>query len=92
MEGGIVAMTIAERVSLFVTALMARQHLVFKGEMTATEEKEGYEDAISRLRIELTDQELEDFMNGVALEIHKRQTELSSLGRPIPGNDPQKPN
>jgi hypothetical protein len=86
------AMTIADRVSVFIAALMARQYLVSKGEMTATEEQEGDEDAISRLRIELTDQEFEDFMNGFALSIHKRETELSSLSRPIPGNDPQKPN
>ena len=85
-------MTIDERVVQFIAASMARTFLVSKGEMTEAEAHDRNEDALIQLRVELSTEEFQEFMNGIGLEAYRRCAELSTLGRPVPGNDPLMPN
>lgn len=85
-------MTIDERVSQFIVASMARTFLVSKGEMTEAQALEENKEAIMRLRVELSTEEFQEFMDGIGLEAYRRAAEISALGRPSPGNDPLKPN
>lgn len=66
--------------------------MVTKGEMTEAQAREENQEAVMRARVELSTEEFEEFARRIGLGLHRYEKELSELGRPIPGNDPQKPN
>ncbi|HXE62112.1 MAG TPA: hypothetical protein VN519_01145 [Bryobacteraceae bacterium] len=85
-------MNVAEHFAKFMAAAGARTLLVSSGELTHVQAMEENNEAIALLRVELSREDFDEFMRLFASEIYRCNTELSALGRPIPGNDTQKPN
>jgi len=85
-------MNVAEDFAKYIAATMARTALVSSGEMTHAQATDENNEAIALLRVELSHEDFDEFMRLFASEIYRCHTELSSLGRPTPGNDPKKPN
>jgi hypothetical protein len=62
------------------------------GEITEAQANRELEEMTLQAQLEMTDEEFEEFFSQVMVMDYAVSVQLSADGRPIPGNDPQKPN
>jgi hypothetical protein len=83
---------IAQRLAKLLTATFQRSQMVSKGEMTLDQANEQNTEYVERQRAEMTMEEFDEFFSGIGRLNYMANKEMSELGRPVPGNDPQNPN
>jgi hypothetical protein len=83
---------VAQRLAELVAAIKKTTELLTSGQMTLAQADEQIAEDMARCRMEMTYEEFRLLGEEIGKIAYLGEQHLSSLGFPIPGNDPQRPN
>jgi hypothetical protein len=85
-------MTVEQWLARALELVRGHDQQLLAGEITASQADAEERELVMRARIDLSDEDGLEFLNGI-LRIHQAlATELAQGGYPVSGNDPKKPN
>ena len=85
-------MTASSWMERFIALVHRHVDQMATGEITEAQANRELEEMTLSAQLEMTDEEFDDFLSRVLVMDHAASTLLSEEGRPVPGNDPKKPN
>jgi hypothetical protein len=85
-------MTAAAWMERFYALVNKHVEQIGAGEITEAQANHELEEMTLSAQMEMTDEEFEEFFSRVMILDYAASAQLSAEGRPVPGNDPNRPN
>ncbi len=85
-------MTASSWMERFIALVHRHVEQMAAGEITEAQANRELEEMTLSAQLEMTDEEFDEFLSRVLIMDHAASAQLSAEGRPVPGNDPNKPN
>ncbi len=85
-------MTAAAWMERFLALVHKHVEQMGAGEITEAQANRELEEMTLSAQMEMTDEEFDEFLSRVMILDYAASAQLSADGRPVPGNDPKRPN